>query len=78
MTQVDLKQPSITKEMLSADTAGSVAESVCTSVVNLVCGSMHASAFIMAYGSMPYVGMTPKKNGGHNESAQMTCSKCLR
>ena len=27
---------------------------------------------IMAYGSTPYVGMTPKKNGGHNKSAQMT------
>ena len=32
---------------------------------------------IMAYGSMPYVGMTPKKNGGHIKSAQMTRSKCL-
>ena len=30
---------------------------------------------IMAYGSTPYVGMTPKKNGGHNKSAQMTRSK---
>ena len=36
------------------------------------------SANIMAYGSTPYVGMTPKKNGGHNKSAQMTRSKCLR
>ena len=26
----------------------------------------------------PYVGMTPKKNGGHIKSAQMTRSKCLR
>ena len=33
---------------------------------------------IMAYGSTPYVGMTPKKNGGHIKSAQMTRSKCLR
>ena len=32
---------------------------------------------IMAYGSTPYVGMTPKKNGDHIESAQMTRSKCL-
>ena len=36
------------------------------------------SQIIMAYGSTPYVGMTPKKNGGHIESAQMTHSKCLR
>ena len=33
---------------------------------------------IMAYGSMPYVGMAPKKNGGHIKSVQMTRSKCLR
>ena len=33
---------------------------------------------IMAYGSTPYVGMAPKKNGGHIKSAQMTCLKCLR
>ena len=26
----------------------------------------------------PYVGMAPKKNGGHIKSAQMTRSKCLR
>ena len=32
---------------------------------------------IMAYGSTPYVGMAPKKNGGHIKSAQMTRSKCL-
>ena len=32
---------------------------------------------IMAYGSMPYVGMAPKKNGGHIKSAQMTRSKYL-
>ena len=25
-------------------------------------------AYIMAYGSTPYVGMTPKKNGGHIKS----------
>ena len=31
----------------------------------------------MAYGSTPYVGMTPPKNGGHIKSAQMTRSKCL-
>ena len=30
------------------------------------------------YGSTPYVGMAPKKNGGHIKSAQMTRSKCLR
>ena len=30
------------------------------------------------YSSTLYVGMTPKKNDGHIESAQMTCSKCLR
>ena len=35
-------------------------------------------SIIMAYGSTPYVGMTPKKNGGHIKSAQMTRSKCLR
>ena len=28
----------------------------------------------MAYGSTPYVGMAPKKNGGHIKSAQMTRS----
>ena len=33
---------------------------------------------IMAYGSTPYVGMTPKKNGRHIKSAQITRSKCLR
>ena len=32
---------------------------------------------IMAYGSIPYVGMAPKKNGGHIKSAQMTRLKCL-
>ena len=32
----------------------------------------------MVYGSTPYVGMAPKKNGGHIKSAQMTRSKCLR
>ena len=37
-----------------------------------------SAANIMAYGSMPYVGMAPKKNGGHIKSAQMTRSKCLR
>ena len=37
----------------------------------------HRRAFIMAYGSTPYVGMVPKKNGGHIKSAQMTRSKCL-
>ena len=31
---------------------------------------------IMACGSIPYVGMTPK-NGGNIKSAQMTRSKCL-
>ena len=33
---------------------------------------------IMAYGSTPYVGMAPKKSGGHIKSAQMTRSKYLR
>ena len=33
---------------------------------------------MMAYGITPYVGMAPKKNGGHIKSAQMTCSKCRR
>ena len=33
---------------------------------------------IMTYGSTPYVGMAPKKNGGHIKSAQMTRSKYLR
>ena len=33
---------------------------------------------IMAYGSTPYVGMTPKKNGRHIKSAQITRLKCLR
>ena len=32
---------------------------------------------IMAYGSMPYVGMTPNKNGSHIKGAQMIRSKCL-
>ena len=32
---------------------------------------------IMAYGSTPYVGMAPKKNGGHIKSAKMARSKCL-
>ena len=36
------------------------------------------NVYIMAYGSTPYVGMTPKKNGGHIQSAQMTRSKCPR
>ena len=31
---------------------------------------------IMVYGSMPYVGMAPTKNGGHIKSAQMTRLKC--
>ena len=31
---------------------------------------------IMAYGSTPYVGMAPNKNGGHIKSAHMTRSKC--
>jgi len=30
----------------------------------------------MVYGSMPYVGMALKKNGGHIKSTQMTRSKC--
>ena len=33
---------------------------------------------IMAYGSTAYVGMTPKKNGGHIKNAQMTRMKRLR
>ena len=38
----------------------------------------HLSLTIMVYGSTPYVGMAPEKNGGYNKSAQMTRSKCLR
>ena len=38
----------------------------------------HRDEHIMAYGSTPYVGMAPKKNGGQIKSAQMTRSKCLR
>ena len=40
--------------------------------------SLVIDSIIMAYGSTPYVGMTPKKNGGHIQSAQMTRSKCPR
>ena len=40
--------------------------------------SWRTVVYIMAYGSTPYVGMTPKKNGGHIQSAQMTRSKCPR
>ena len=40
-------------------------------------GYYSRAMFIMAYGSTPYVGMTPPKNGGHNKSAQMTRYKCL-
>ena len=36
----------------------------------------YAGGYIMAYGSTPYVGMVPKKNGGHIKSAQITRSKC--
>ena len=36
-----------------------------------------AIPIIMVYGSMPYVGMAPNKNGGHIKSAHMTRSKCL-
>ena len=36
-------------------------------------GTVHFGApNIMAYGRTPYVGMTPKKNGGHIKSVQMT------
>ena len=39
----------------------------------------HVVAYtIMAYGSTPYVGMSPKKNGSHIKSAQMARSKCQR
>ena len=31
-------------------------------------GKLSIYMYIMAYGSTPYVGMTPKKNGGHIES----------
>ena len=41
-------------------------------------GQLLSQKNIMAYGSTPYVGMTPKKNGGHIQSAQMTRSKCPR
>jgi len=51
------------------------AEAENNSRLNLV---LKDKLYIMAYGSTPYVGMTPKKNGGHIKSAQMTRSKCLR
>ena len=41
---------------------------------SIVSGTVQVSETVMAYGSTPYVGMTPKKNGGHIESAQMTRS----
>ena len=45
---------------------------------NIYAGSCH-TVVIMAYGSMPYVGMAlKKKNGGHIKSTQMTRLKCLR
>ena len=47
-----------------------------TSLVHWLKSEMYGMD-IMAYGSTPYVGMTPKKNGGHIKSAQMTRSKCL-
>ena len=41
----------------------------------------YAAQSIMAYGSTPYVGMTPKKNGGHIEShkwhAQKVCDRSV-
>ena len=37
---------------------------------------MYNIVSIMAYGSMPYVGMVPKKNAVHIKSAQMTRLKC--
>ena len=50
----------------------------CCDVCAAWCITVHSFGYgcIMAYGSTPYVGMTPKKNGGHIKSAQMTCSKC--
>ena len=44
---------------------------------NMYAGSCH-TVVIMAYGSMPYVGMALKKNGGCIKSTQMTRLKCLR
>ena len=44
--------------------------------VSLACETIEQ--YIMAYSSTPYVGMAPKKNGGHIKSEQMTRSKCLR
>ena len=40
-------------------------------------GALRTAPYIMAYGSTPYVGMAPNKNGGHIKSAHMTRSKCL-
>ena len=42
--------------------------------------SMGVPAKILSWRTVgtPYVGMAPKKNGGHIKSAQMTRSKCLR
>jgi len=39
--------------------------------------AMVLSTYHGVYGSTPYVGMAPKKIGGHIKSAQMTRSKCL-
>ena len=41
------------------------------------CFNKEYNSKIVVYGSMPYVGLTPKKNGGHIESAQMTRLKYL-
>ena len=50
--------------------------SVSAAVIEPFC-KVRRAKLIMAYGSTPYVGMTPKKNSGHIKSAQMTRSKCL-
>ena len=47
---------------------------VCVCVCVCVGGSnfLHQHYIIMAYGSMPYVGMAPEKNGGHIKSENDT------
>ena len=48
----------------------------CTVELTRHCCDQCNNDIIMAYGSTPYVGMVPKKNGGHIKSAQITRSKC--
>ena len=53
-------------------------ESSSGKIATVVCSGSVGLSFIMAYGSTPYVGMTPKKNGGYIKNAQMTRSKFAR